>query len=246
MLPALNVLIGLLKELGLNPNLVGGILVVMLGTGLLLWTGKQVNIGGLVSGRRRRKDDARAMLEAYVARGGIDTLTQEAVRERLEIQYFYEAFKIYAELPLRNQLIELHKASAGQLGWREIRRAVPHLVAGPQFVALKPQDLHDRITRVYVHLTQVFCSLLIFFCVAMLMVGGPFSLGDGSLWTMIIVVSGVWILVASSALWPYADAKKIKKILDGYAGLREGPECQCQRKGQQEDPVRVLNPVTQD
>lgn len=196
------------------PNWLPNIVFVVLAVATVIMLGKHMNVAGLLIWKLKRKDEARAVLEAFLMRESADTPTRRAVKEHLETLYFFSASKIYAEQPLRDELIRLHEAANGQLTWLQIGRGLQ---------LLKFEDGHltvpnwwtsiDALRILWAWFMQVVFAILMFYSVRVFLGAKSVSLEDEAILLFGIVFSGWMALYANSMLWPFADAKRIRKLL---------------------------------
>ncbi len=207
------------------PNWLANIASVVLALAMVVLIGKHMNVTRLLIWNQKRKDEARAVLEAFLARESADTPTRRAVKERLETLYFLGAYKIYAEQPLRDELIRLHEAAKGELHWVHIRR-------GSQLLKIEDGRLmvpnwwrtSHAATILWAWFMQVFFALLMAYSAFVLFKAKSLEIGDGAILVFGIVFSGWITLYANSTLWPFADAKRIRKLLNRTGKSVEEPK----------------------
>ncbi len=196
------------------PNWLAIIASAVLALAMVGLVGKHLNVTGLLIWNQKRKDEARAVLEAFLERESGDSPTRRAVKERLETLLFFGAYKIYAEQPMRDELIRLHEAAKGQLHWVHIRRGSQLLKIedGRLIVPNWWKSIHAA-TILWAWFMQVFFGLLMAYCAFVFFKAKSLAVGDGAILVIGIALTGWIALYANSTLWPFADAKRIRKFL---------------------------------
>jgi|GEM_PF-3146533 len=204
----------LLGYTGQMPNWLANIASVMLALAMVVLFCKHLNVAGLLVWNQKRKVEARAVLEAFLAKESSDTPTKRAIKERLEALYFLGAYRIYAEQPLRDELIQLHESAKGQLRWVHIRRASQLLkIEDGRLMVLNWWKSSHALTILWAWVMQLVFGMITVYCAFVFFKAKSLSAGDGAILLSGIILSGWITLFANSALWPFADAKRIRKLL---------------------------------
>jgi len=213
----------LLGYSGQMPSWLANITSFVLALAMIGLICKHMNVAGLLAWNQKRKDEARAALEAFLVRDKSDTQTRRAVADRLETLYFLSAYSIYAEQPLRDELIRLHGAASGQLQWFHIRRAVQLLkIEDGRLIVLNWWKSIDALTIVWAWVMQVIFAIFMLYSAFVFFKAKSLSFEDGALLGFAIVFSGWIVLYANSTLWPFAEAKRIRTFLHEEQVKRDG------------------------
>jgi len=205
------------------PSWLANIASIVLALATIVLICKHMNIAGLLAWNQKRKDEARLVLEAFLLREKSDTPMRRAVTDRLETLYFLSAYRIYAEQPLRDELIRLHEAARGQLQWLHIRRAVQLLkIEDGRLIVPNWWKSKDALNIVWAWVMQVIFSIFMLYSAFVFFKAKSLSFEDGAILGCAVVLSGWILLYANSTLWPFAEAKKIRTFLRNEYGKREG------------------------
>ncbi|WP_454674446.1 hypothetical protein [Achromobacter pestifer] len=204
----------LLGYSGQMPSWLANIASFVLALAMIGLICKHMNVAGLLAWNQKRKDEARVVLEAFLVREKADTPTRHAVADRLETLYFLSAYRIYAEQPLRDELIRLQGAAGGQLQWFHIRRAVQLLkIEDGRLTVPNWWKSIDALTIIWAWVMQVIFATFMLYSAFVFFKAKSLSFEDGAILGFAIVFSGWIFLYANSTLWPFAEAKRIRAFL---------------------------------
>lgn len=136
------------------------------------------------------------------------------IKDLRDTHYFKVATDIYAEKPLRDSLITLHKRTSHSVNWINIKRAMPYLIVGRDSkVTVRKQTKFEVLGHYYNLVTG---WLFLGFSVALLLVfllSATKDFGQFSVWVLSTVFSTFCAMFAFSQNWPIASAKKISNEL---------------------------------